>query len=206
MAIALVLVKLQHCLSNGDNVLVDTEFANTRQPVSVNNRPDVQNWIKTLYDKAGQRGTKSAYYKLDPALLWFINTSGCCQRLILAYFMYNRAFQHLAPISCCDNYIYARVPPKTVPEFQIKKVTTRMSMMYYQTTEWEEICLEKEYGWRIINEVTRSNKTSNIQWLACEAALNNFASSTWPDDYTDKLMFPLSGGQSWLNREQGSHL
>lgn len=66
-----------------------------------------------------------------------------------------------------------------------------MSMMYYQTTKQEEICVEKEYERRITNEVARSNKTSDTQQLACEAALDNFASSTWPDNYTDELMFPL---------------
>ena len=53
-----------------------------------------------------------------------------------------------------------------------------MSMMYYQTTEWEEICVEKKYERRITNEVARSNKTSDLERLACEAALDNFASNT----------------------------
>ena len=52
MAIALVFVESRYCLPNGNNILVDMEFPNTRQPVLINNRPDVQNWIKTLYDKA----------------------------------------------------------------------------------------------------------------------------------------------------------
>lgn len=79
MAIALVFVDLQFCLPNGNNVLVDTEFANARQSVLVNHRRDVQDWRKNLYDKAGQGGTQSAYHKLDPAILWFINTTSCCQ-------------------------------------------------------------------------------------------------------------------------------
>lgn len=74
-------------------------------------------------------------------------------------------------------------------EFQIKKVTAQMNIMYYQTTEWEEICVEKEYGRHITNEVARTIKTSDAQRLACKAVLNNFASSIWPDNYTDKLMF-----------------
>ncbi len=41
MAIALVFVESQHCLPIGDNALADTQFANVRQPVSVNNRQDV---------------------------------------------------------------------------------------------------------------------------------------------------------------------
>ena len=66
-----------------------------------------------------------------------------------------------------------------------------MSIMYYQTIEWKEICIKKNYERRITNEVARSNKTSDAQRLAYEAALNNFARYTWPDNYTNKLMFPL---------------
>lgn len=40
--ITLVFVESRHCLSNGNNVLVDTEFANARQPIFVNNRRDMQ--------------------------------------------------------------------------------------------------------------------------------------------------------------------
>lgn len=39
--------------------------------------------------------------------------------------------------------------------------------------------------------MARSIKTSDAQRLACKAALDNFASSPWPDNYTDKLMFFL---------------
>lgn len=51
-AIALVFVESRHCLPISDNDLADTEFANARQPESVNNRLDVQGWIATLYEKA----------------------------------------------------------------------------------------------------------------------------------------------------------
>lgn len=66
-----------------------------------------------------------------------------------------------------------------------------MSMMYYQTMEWKEICVKKEQEQRLINEVVRSIQTSNAQQLACEAALDNFAINTQPENYTDKLKFPL---------------
>lgn len=78
MVIALIFVESQYCLPNSNNILVDMEFTNARQLVLVNNRSNVQNWIKTLYDKAGQCGTKLAYHKLDLAFLWFINTIGYC--------------------------------------------------------------------------------------------------------------------------------
>lgn len=41
-AIAIVFVESRHCLPISDNDLAGTEFANARQPVSVNNRQDVQ--------------------------------------------------------------------------------------------------------------------------------------------------------------------
>ncbi len=41
-AVALVFVESRHCLPISDNDLVDTQFANAKQPVSVNNRQDVQ--------------------------------------------------------------------------------------------------------------------------------------------------------------------
>ena len=51
----------------------------------------------------------------------------------------------------------------------------------------------KKYERYITNEMARSNKTSNAQRLACEAALDNFASSTWPDNYLNELIFLLKG-------------
>lgn len=32
-----------------------------------------------------------------------------------------------------------------MPEFQVKRVIAQMSIMYYQTTEWEEIYVKKKY-------------------------------------------------------------
>lgn len=75
-AIALVFVESRHCLPISDNDLADTEFANARQPVSVNNRQDVQGWIATLYEKAALRAKEtgaSAYHKIDPAILTLRN-------------------------------------------------------------------------------------------------------------------------------------
>lgn len=39
--------------------------------------------------------------------------------------------------------------------------------------------------------MVKSIKTFDAQQLICEAALDNFASSTQPDNYINKLIFPL---------------
>lgn len=52
IAIALIFIKLQYYLLNDNKILVDIEFANARQSISINNRSNVQDWIKTLYNKA----------------------------------------------------------------------------------------------------------------------------------------------------------
>lgn len=105
--------------------------------------------------------------------------------------MYKREFRHLPPTSCCNNCIYKRISPKTMLEFQVKRVIAQMSMIDYQITEWEEICVEKEYERCLTNEVARSIKTSNLQQLACKAVLDNFAINTWLDNYTDEFKFLL---------------
>lgn len=42
IAIALIFIKLQYYLLNDNKILVDTEFANAKQSISVNNRLNVQ--------------------------------------------------------------------------------------------------------------------------------------------------------------------
>lgn len=66
-----------------------------------------------------------------------------------------------------------------------------MSIMYYQTTKWKVIWIEKEYEQRITNKMARSIKTFNAQQLACKAVLNNFAINSQPDNYIDELKFSL---------------
>lgn len=51
--------------------------------------------------------------------------------------------------------------------------------------------MEKEYERRLKNKVVRSIKTSNLQLLACKAALDNFTINIWPDEYKDKFKFFL---------------
>lgn len=132
-----------------------------------------------------------AYHKIDPAILWYVNTTGCHRRMILVCFICTKAFRQMEHTHCCDNCMYKRVPLGDTPDFELQGVTTKMSMRFYQTREWEENRVEEEYIQRVDHEVTRAIKTSNTQRLACETALNNFATRTWPKDCIDELTFPL---------------
>lgn len=46
------------------------------------------------------------YYTLGLAILWFVNTTGCCKSLALAYFISNSFFIGQIAYFCYDNYMY----------------------------------------------------------------------------------------------------
>ncbi len=127
------------------------------------------------------------YHKIDPVILWFVNITGCCRRMILACFMCKKAFRPIDHTYCCDNCMYKRALPGTTPVFQLQGVTAKMSMWFHQTREWEEIRFEEEYARCVDHEVTIAIKTSSVQQMAYETALNNFATRTWPEDCIDEL-------------------
>lgn len=64
-----------------------------------------------------------------------------------------------------------------------------MSMRYYEIIEWKKICVEEEYNQSVEYTIAKTIKTTNVQQLACQAALNNFAVNIWPNFYVEKLMF-----------------
>ncbi len=163
-AVALVFVESRHCLQISDNNLVNTQFANAKQPVLVNNRQDVQGWIATLYEKATSRAKEtgsSAYHKIDPAILWFINTTGCRRRMILACFICTKAFRQMEHTHCCDNCMYERTPLGAIPVFELQGVIAKTSMRFHQTREWKENRVKEEYTRHVDHEVTRAIKTSD---------------------------------------------
>lgn len=90
--------------------------------------------------------TLLTYPQIYPIIFLFINTTTYCQRLILTYFIYKQAFQYLDHANCCYNSIYAHVPSKATSLFSLQRISLRISMRYYETTEWENICVKKEYN------------------------------------------------------------
>ena len=63
---------------------------------------------------------------------------------------------------------------------------------------------QKKVEQYITNKVARSNNSFDAHRLACEAALDNFASSTWLNNYIDELIFLLK----WRSKlaQQGARI
>jgi superfamily II DNA helicase RecQ len=83
----------------------DENWAAYTSEVTFDNRQEVKRFISTLYKRDPKAG--SAYFKLDPALLWIVNTYGCRTRVVLAAFEDPNTY---SAICRCDNCTF---PPRT---------------------------------------------------------------------------------------------
>ena len=51
--------------------------------------------------------TKNLYQRINLAILWFLNTTNCRHKIILAFIIYKMAFDNRIDHEYyCDNYIY----------------------------------------------------------------------------------------------------
>ena len=96
--------------------------------------------ISTMYeDNLEPRKDKapSVYHKVDPALLWFINTVGCRRYLALACFTSDSFFQGLISTSCCDNCMYSQWNQEdtALPVFERHGVTAQHCRQCSATNE-----------------------------------------------------------------------
>lgn len=89
-----------------------------------------------------KKGDLLAFHKVVPPLLWLINTTGCCRRVIWAYFADDFAFAKLPGESCYDNYYYDQVVVDDnrifgkVPLWELHDLTAKHSMQYQYTKDW----------------------------------------------------------------------
>ena len=91
----------------GEDGTGDSVYDNIHIPVGQDNLPEVDKLLRAIYSRTAQPPgkTKNSRFKrgwknLDPALLWFLNTSGCRHRVILAY-LGDPAFKESRSL-CCD--------------------------------------------------------------------------------------------------------
>ena len=89
-----------------------------------------------------KEGDLSAFHKIDPPLLWFLNTISYCRQLALAYFADDSAYQNLAlQIFFCNNclyYLYKSANAKNdsgVPGWELYNVIMRHSLYYMKTNK-----------------------------------------------------------------------
>lgn len=132
----------------------------------------------------------SPFHDIDPALLWFINTTGCRRCLALACFMSDASAAKDRTIVCCDNCIYDQHVDEEgleeVPTFERHGITARHCNRYLATDEYQTRHSNAIHGRR-----SRPTRLNQVVHEACKVALSDFALSTWPDEM-DQYIFPES--------------
>ncbi len=137
-AIAIVFVHPSQVLPDNVHTLEHSAFKSLRLPVSKENREQITDVIAQLYkDKLQSAKTGNAYERIDPGILWFLNTSGCRRWLILACFICKKAFKPFPDLAdCYENCMYNHMDAGQVLEFELHNVTARLAMMYERTLEY----------------------------------------------------------------------
>lgn len=190
-AIAILFVESRHILPKA---LEDrTDFAGLNEAVRAGAEKAVHALVSRLPESDTQRRRErelTSYHRVDLAVLWFINTTGCRRRLILACSMRQAAFSMVCPPKCCDNCMYAEQTDKNMPIYDIHSITARQSMRYYESKEWEDREIFMEYNRLITKEFNGASEPSWEQYRNIEKALDDWAETTWPDDYMAALYFP----------------
>ncbi|MCJ1467000.1 ATP-dependent DNA helicase Q5 [Pseudocyphellaria aurata] len=182
-AIAILFVESRHILPKA--LEKRTDFAGLDTAV----KPGAEKAVHALVSRLPESDTRkrresglTSYHRVDRAVLWFINTTGCRRRLILACSMRNAAFSTAQRSRCCDNCMYAEQTDKNTPIYDVLGITARQSMRYFESKEWEEQEVFMEYN-RLITK--KFNRASEPSWEQCQIirnALDDWAETTWPND------------------------
>lgn len=91
--------------------------------------------IERFYDGANpstRSAAPTAYHKVDPPILWYLNTTGCRARSMMASFADTTAFSpEPRRRDCCDNCIYnSTVSGGRLPDFTRHKFDISISTRY----------------------------------------------------------------------------
>ena len=108
-ALALVFIEQMHILPDNVDTITESNFKDSRALVEATNAAEAERLIAALYEKnmpSKKEKLISAYHKLDPAIVWYVNTISCHRRLLLAYFMCKSIFKPKAIKYCCNNCLY----------------------------------------------------------------------------------------------------
>lgn len=82
--------------------------------------------------------------------------------IILAGFIFIKAFWQIEHTYCYVNCIYKRIPSNNIPAFEIQGVTTKINMRFYEARKLEENWIEEDNMQCIDYEMTKAIKTSNV--------------------------------------------
>ena len=101
-AVSIVMVEKKHFLPEKNASQWESPFRQYTTTIGPLDSKRATEIISTIYEdnlKPRKDKAPSVYHKVDPALLWFINTVGCRRYLALACFMSDSFFQGLISTS-----------------------------------------------------------------------------------------------------------
>lgn len=122
------------------------EYFFAQLPIGKGEKNVIEKIVLSIYKDNIQMRKKedlSIFHKINPTLLWFLNTTDCRRQLALTYFADDFAYRNLAlKISCCNNYLYnlyKSVNTKDgsgVPKWKLYNVIIRHFVYYLETNKW----------------------------------------------------------------------
>lgn len=72
--------------------------------------------------------------------MWFLNTSGCKQGLVLTCFMCKKIFKPFPDLAkYYSNCMYNHMDAGQVPEFELHNVTAKQAIMYEKPLEYSKL-------------------------------------------------------------------
>ena len=87
----------------------------------------------------------NSYQRTNLAVLWFLNTIGCWRQIVLAFFIYKRAFDGgIDCENCSNNSMYNCGEAGPVLMFKAYDVTAKLGMIYTGRTEYSNLLLSDE--------------------------------------------------------------
>ena len=183
LVVAVVFVKSKHILPKDmTNAVEDYSFA--RLPIAKGEKDAIEKIVSSMYKDSMQirkKGDLSVFHKVNPLLLWFLNTTSCHRQLALACFANDSAYGNLAPkMSCCNNCLYSSYESTNaekdsgMPEWELHDVTMRHSLRYLETNErhrrQENIKIAKEIDIRTTRFAFKESEKANGHNLAGQAS------------------------------------
>lgn len=183
-AVAIVFAQSKHILSPDDPDCPFRDFTTAIGPRDGERATEI---INRLYKDDCQNWRKKTIipcHKVEPALMWFVSTTGCRRCLAQALLMSNESFQGHAQSTCCDNCMYDEweVAGTGLPPFMQHDITAQHCRRYFTTGEYQQTVNSQ------INRRPQRPKTAQFHREKCVRALNEFAATIWPRGM-DALMF-----------------
>lgn len=109
LTVSIIFIESKYIFLDDIASVKDSLFGNYKTTLGPNDSAQAAKITSTFHKNNFQNKkvkTPTLYHTLDPAVLWFINTTGCRRRLALACFMSSSFFTRQTAHSCCNNCIY----------------------------------------------------------------------------------------------------